>query len=262
MQPSYNLDKIKFATDEPTFEKAVGLYENGKVTQFKEELNGFFATVLGTKPYRVYVDDRHYDQGDCECYLGQKDMLCKHMVAVAIYALMKGEPLTEEDKQLVGSPVCSGRLGELSKEELAVTKKSITSAMRYVKPYHGPSRIWFAYQDSLSEGCNRLSVIVSELSVSEQTAKLLVNMLLRLDKKLCEGGVDDSDGTVGGFIEEVVLMLQEYVKLDSSCIKTFKKLCGQSTCFGWEEPLVKLFDEQDIDKYRPPLKRGLHKKES
>ena len=69
MQPKYDLDKIKFATDGPTFEKAVDLYEKGKVTQFKEELNGFFATVLGTKPYKVYVDNRHYDQGDCECYL-------------------------------------------------------------------------------------------------------------------------------------------------------------------------------------------------
>lgn len=70
-------------------------------------------------------------------------------------------------------------------------------------------------------------------------------MLLRLDKKLCQGGVDDSNGTVGGFVYEVVDMLQEYAKLDSSCIKAFKKLCGQSTCFGWEEPLVKIFDEHE-----------------
>jgi len=240
MLPSYNLDKIKFATDGPTFERAVGLYEGGRVTKFKEELNGFFATVLGTKPYKVYVDNRHYNQGDCDCYLGQQDTLCKHMVAVAIYAVMDGKKLSKEDKELVSSPVCSGKLGELSKEELAETKKAITSAIRYIKAYTGPSRIWFAYQNSLDEGCARLSKLVSELPVSEQTAKLLINMLLRLDKKLCEGGVDDSDGTVGGFIEEVVLMLQEYAKLDSSCIKAFKKLCGQSTCFGWEESLVKL----------------------
>jgi len=240
MLPSYNLDKIKFATDGPTFERAVGLYEGGRVTKFKEELNGFFATVLGTKSYRVYVDRRHYNEGDCECYLGQQDTLCKHMVAVAIYAVMGGKKLSKEDKELVSSPVCSGKLGELSKEELAETKKAITSAIRYIKAYTGPSRIWFAYQNSLDEGCARLSKLVSGLPVSEQTVKLLINMLLRLDKKLCEGGVDDSDGAVGDFIEEAVLMLQEYAKLDSSCIKAFKKLCGQSTCFGWEEPLVKL----------------------
>jgi len=243
MRPAYNLDKIKFATDGPTFERAIDLYESGKVTQFKEELNGFFATVLGTKSYRVYVDNRHYDQGDCECYLGQKDTLCKHMVAVAIYAVMDGKKLSQEDKKLVGSPKCSGKLGELSKEELAEIKKAVTSATRYIKPYGGPSRIWFAYQNSLDEGCARLSKLASDLPVSEQTTKLLVDMLLRLDKKLCTGGVDDSDGTVGGFIEEVVLMLKEYAKLDTKCIKVFKKLCGQETCFGWEGPLVKLFEK-------------------
>ncbi|MBU4369441.1 hypothetical protein KKG58_01615 [Patescibacteria group bacterium] len=247
MLPAYDLDKIKFATDGPTFERAVCLYEDGKVTQFKEELNGFFAIVLGTKPYKVYVDNQYHDRGVCECYLGQQDTLCKHMVAVAIYALMRGEPLTEEDKQLIDTPKCSGQLGILSKEELAAVKKSITATMRYIKPYRGPSRIWFAYQDSLLEGCSRLSAIVSELPVSEQITKLLVDMLLRLDKKLCIGGVDDSDGAVGGFIYKTVDALKEYVKLDPACIKAFEKLCGQSTCFDWEAPLVKLFDEQDID---------------
>ncbi|MBU1164641.1 hypothetical protein KKA15_03705 [Patescibacteria group bacterium] len=244
MQPSYDLDKIKFATDAPTFERAVDLYESSKVTQFKKELNGFFATVLGTQPYRVYVDGRHYDQGDCECYLGQHDTLCKHMVAVAIYAVMSGKKLSQEDKEIVISPVCGGKLGELNKEELSEAKKSITSAMRYIKSYTGPSRTWFAYQNSLNEGCARLSKLVSDLPVSEQTAKLLIDMLLRLDKKLCQGGVDDSDGTVGGFIYETVEMLKEYAKLDPTCISVFKKLCGQETCFGWEEALVKMFDEQ------------------
>src|SRR3989344_4993759 len=106
------------------------------------------------------------------------------MVAVAIYAVMGGKPLNEEDKRLTSQAVCSGRLGELSKEELAATKKAITGAMKYIKPYNGPSRIWFSYQNSLSEGCNRLYKIVSELPASEQTAKLLVDLLLRLDNKL------------------------------------------------------------------------------
>ena len=243
MFPLYDLDKIKFATDGPTFERAVGLYENGKVTEFQEVMHGFSAVVIGTKPYHVFVSVRHYDRGSCECYLGQNDVLCKHMVAVAIKAVTGGKPLSEKDKQVLTQIICSGRLGTLSKEKLAAAKKSITSAMRYIKPYNGPSRTWFAYQDSLSEGCNRLSAIVSGLPVSEQTAKLLVDTLLRLEKKLCQGGVDDSDGTVGGFVYETVDILQEYVKLDSSCIKAFKKLQGLSTCFGWEEPLIKIIDE-------------------
>ena len=57
--------------------------------------------------------------------------------------------------------------------------------------------------------------MVSDLPASEQTTQLLVDMLLRLDKKLCQGGVDDSDGTVGGFMyEQTVEVLKEYAKLD------------------------------------------------
>lgn len=240
MQPKYDLDKIKFATDRPTFEKAVDLYEKGKVTKFEEGIGAYSAVVIGTKAYRVSVEARKYDYGHCECYLGQNDTLCKHMVAVAIYAVMGGKPLSDEDKRLVPHLMCSGRLGDLSKGELSAMKKSITGAMKYIKPYNGPSRIWFSYQSSLSEGCNRLSKIVSELSVSHQTSGLLVDMLLRLDNKLCRSGVDDSDGTVGGFIEETVQVLKEYARIDPSCAKAFNELKGKETCFGWEEPLAKL----------------------
>lgn len=240
MRPKYDLEKIKFATDGPTFEKAVDLYESGKVTQFKEGTGSYSAIVRGSKPYRVSVEARRYDYGHCECYLGQNDTLCKHMVAVAIRAVTGGKPLTDEDKRQVSQVTCSGRLGELSKGELLSVKKEITGAMRHIKSYEGPSRTWFVYQNSLSEGCNRLSKIVSELPVSEQTARLLVDMLLRLDDKLCRSGVDDSDGTVGGFIEEAAQTLKEYAKLDPSCVKVFYELKGKETCFGWEEPLLEL----------------------
>lgn len=240
MKPRYDLDKIKYRVDPSTFQKAVSLYEGGKVTEFEDTDFTFTATVLGTQTYKVFVSSKNYDMGGCDCYLGQNDTLCKHMVAVAIYAVIGGKPLTDEDKQLVTKPVCSGRLGTLSKEELLATKLAISAAKRYIKPYNGPSRIWFAYQDSLMEGSNRLSAIVSALPVSEQTSRLLVDLLLWLDKKLQVGGVDDSDGTVGGFIEDAVNMLEEYAKLDPACVSAFQTLKNRETCFGWEEPLLVL----------------------
>lgn len=53
------------------------------------------------------------------------------------------------------------------------------------------------------------------------------------------GGVDDSDGTVGGFIEEGVKLLVEMAKADPKCKKEFEKLRGEETCFGWEDSLFK-----------------------
>jgi len=244
MPPTYDLNKIKFATDEATFKRAVSLYESGKVTEV-EELGGYYsAVVLGTEPYHVSVSARNYKHGHCTCYLGQKDTLCKHMVALALYAVMDGRPLKDKDRQFSHHVECSRRHEVLSKEGLATVKKSITESMRYIKPYRGPSRTWFANQDSLREGCNRLSVIVSDLPVNEQAAAILVKLLLRLDKKLRIGGVDDSNGIVGGFMTEVVEMLEKYAQLDPDCINAFESLVGIGiTCFQWEEPLVRILDE-------------------
>ena len=240
MPPKYDLEKIKYATDGPTFEKAVALYESGKVRQFEEKIGAYSAVVQGTKPYQVSVETRRYDYGHCECYLGQNKTLCKHMVAVAIRAVTGGKLLRQKEKTLAKQAICSGRLGTLSKEELATSKKAMTAALRYIKPYHGPSRMWFSYQHLLEEGCHRLAKIVSELPVSKQTAGLVVDLLLRLDHKLCRGGVDDSNGTVGGFIEDTVHVLKKYSKLDPSCVEAFLKLHDRETCFGWEEPLLKI----------------------
>lgn len=240
MTPKYNLDKIKFTTDAPTWEKAVELYRKGKVVEVKGDEIGFSAIVLGGDKYRVYVHASHFDRGVCECYLGQQDILCKHMVALAIYVVLSGAPITEDDMKQQNEVVFSGQIGMLTKEELFAVKKQITEAMRYIKPYRGPSCTWFAYQDSLQEGVSRLSAIISDLPVSKKTASLVVDLLLRVDKKLCTGGVDDSDGVVGGFIQESVDMLKEYALHDTQCIEEFRKLEGVPTCFGWEEALVQM----------------------
>lgn len=247
MPSTYDLSKIKFATDEATFNRAVGLYEAGKVMEVEETLGDWTAVVLGTKPYRVSVSGRNYKHGHCTCYLGEKGTLCKHMVALAIHAVMSGKPLGDKDKELSHGVECSGQRGELNKEELEMLKKSITESMRYIKPYRGPSRTWFANQDSLREGCNRLSAVISGLPVSKQVADILVKLLLRLEKKLSVGGVDDSNGIVGGLAGELVALLEEFARIDPSCIDAFEPLCGKEYCFGWEDSLVRIFDERVME---------------
>lgn len=237
--PLYDLDKIKFRVDERTFKKALDLYETGRVTNFRNSGFCFSAGVIGSQPYRVTVSREKYDVGSCECYLGQNDTLCKHMVAVAIYAILGGREIKEEERKQITKPEISGIVGELNDEDLNKAKKEITFAISFIKYYSGPSKTWFAYQDSLWEGRNRLSTIVSKLQISKQTADLIVGILLRLDKKL-QNGVDDSDGTVGGFIEDAVDMLKGFAKYDGNVIKSFRKLVGISSCFGWEEPLIKM----------------------
>ena len=239
MTPQYDLEKIKYGVDRGTWEKAVDLHESGKVKNFRDTGFTFTADVQGTHFYKVIVSPKSYSDGNCTCYLGQNDTLCKHMVAVAIYALKKGKPLNKEEKIQHNEIKFSGKIGNITQDQLNLSKAKISAAMSYIKAYTGPSRIWFTYQDSLSEGCNRLASIFSSLPASRQTANLIIKTLLRLDRKLTMGGIDDSDGTVGGLIEETVDLLIEYAKANPECVKEFESLKGKETCFGWEEPLLK-----------------------
>jgi hypothetical protein len=240
MKPAYNLDKLRFFVDAATLKRAIDLHNDGKVIGFREDDYGYSASVRGGSTYSAYVSAKGVDRGNCDCYLGQNDTLCKHMVAVALRALSGGKKIAESTMTASATPSCSGRTGTMERGQLLETRGAITSAMRHIKPYNGPSRIWFAYQSSLSEGCARLSDIVSRLPVCAASARVLVDLLLRLDRKLCEGGVDDSDGTVGGFMSATVDVLLTFAKRDTDCIAEFKKLDGRETCFGWEEPLVAL----------------------
>lgn len=244
MPPTYDLNKIKFATDEATFRRAVELYERGKVTQVEEAFGDFTAVIQGTQPYRVSVSGRNYRHGHCTCYVGEKGSLCKHMVALALHAVLNGKPLAAEDKQLRNEIRRSDRREALSDSDLAAVKASITEAMKYIKSYRGPSRTWFANQDSLQEGCNRLRAIISDLPIHPQTAALLVNLLNRLEKKLSVSGVDDSNGIVGSFAGELIDLLEEFAQIDPACIDAFEALYGNDA-FGWKEPLVRIFDEKD-----------------
>lgn len=245
MVATYDLNKIKFATDEATFRRAVELYERGKVTRVEEAFGDFTAVVRGTQPYRVSISGRNYRHGHCTCYVGEKGNLCKHMVALALHAVSNGQPLNASDKQQRNEIKRSERRETLSDVELAAVKASITEAMKYIKPYRGPSRTWFANQDSLQEGCNRLRAIILDFPVHPQTADLLVKLLNRLEKKLSVGGVDDSNGIVGSFVGELIGLLEEFARIDPACINAFEALCGNDA-FGWKESLVRMFDERGI----------------
>ncbi len=239
MEPKFTLEKIKFATDPDTFSRAVEIYENNQISDFKELIACYSATVKGKHAYKTTIENRDFRLGMCDCYLGQHNYYCKHLLALAIYVVLRGKPLEADYKEVIDTPKSSNRLGELSPAELVEARKAITSAMAYLRSYTGPSSRWFSYQASLSEGCHRLSAIVSKFPVSRQTSDVLVKLLLRLGNKLATS-VDDSDGTVGGFADALVVMLQEYAKLDPACKESFKVFKTKETGFGLEDPLVKM----------------------
>ena len=98
-----------------------------------------------------------------------------------------------------------------------------------------------------------MSAIVSNLPVNKQSAEVLVKLLLRLDRKLCIGGVDDSNDIVGEFMISVVELLEKYAQINPSCIIAFEILAGRETCFDWEESLVRIWDERETEEYNRRL---------
>ena len=206
--PDFTLDKIKYKTDGQTFKKAVDLYQKNKVADVKEGIRSYSGLVLGTQPYRVGVEARNLTLGFCECYLGKQGITCKHLVALCIYLVQDGKPLLDEDTKQYDNPICSKQVGDFSQGEIDAIKAKITKAISYIKPFNRSSSSWFTYQNSLSEGCRRLSAIVSNLPVNQSSYDLVVNLIERLDKKLVR--VDDSDGTVSSFIFKLSATLQEF----------------------------------------------------
>lgn len=96
MVPEYDLKKIKSGVEEKKWDRAVGLYQAGKVSEFEETPNGFTALVLGAKPYDVAVSETDCSQGDCSCFMGSNGSVCKHMLALAIHAVLRGAPIDKD----------------------------------------------------------------------------------------------------------------------------------------------------------------------
>ncbi len=234
--PSYSVADIQLDVGDHEFKKGVKILEGGGVKNVRNDKHSFYADVVGSKAgqwYSVSVSAKEFDRGDCTCYLGCNDQLCKHMVALAIHVVREFSPQgAEEIVQPLDQAVCSGEVRNIKPDEIDKIKVNITKALKYVKPYSGPSRTWFQYQDSLSRGCRLLLLTLSDLPVCEKSVDIIVDVLKRLERKLMNG-VDDSDGTVGGCIEEVVELLNLFSDINPSLISYINKKIPQGEMFDW-----------------------------
>lgn len=229
LQPVFSYSDIKFAESKATFGRAVALFAGGKVTDFCEIGDGYQAIVIGTQPYRVRVNYKRVDYADCDCYLGQNDSLCKHMLALALAALHKYGMI--DDK---GKPTATTRL------KTKDAKLHITAALRKIGSYNGPSRIWFEYQRKLDVAAGMIIEAVPLLETNLDNAKYLWKLVLKLSKKLSCGGVDDSNGTIGDAVMAIIDRIAHMAKNDDAIRHWAVNHCGEDTGFGFEENLQRM----------------------
>ncbi|OHA64752.1 MAG: hypothetical protein A2940_02080 [Candidatus Wildermuthbacteria bacterium RIFCSPLOWO2_01_FULL_48_29] len=223
--PRFTFEDVKYTDDSATFERAEALYRKGSVKNIHEigfgRNIGYRAVVQSTQPYEVEINSRHVDQGDCTCYMGQHDMLCKHMLALALAVL-------DATVGLTSPPPAT---------DLLEAQQRVNEGMAKLRAYTGPSKVWFSYQRTLATGVGIIADAVSELPPSKENADYLWKLVLRLSKKLATGGIDDSDGVVGDCIRTLVEQLGTYAKEKPELKPIITRYCQDDTGFGFEEDL-------------------------
>lgn len=128
---------------------------------------------------------------------------------------------------------------ENSPTELSDVKLLISSAIRKIKAYSGPSKIWFQYQMSLDVGSGSIVEAVQNLPANKENIRYIWSIVMKLSKKLSEWGVDDSNGTVGRCVLELVSVCKKFMKEDPGLESTVRKFSEDETGFGFEEELFR-----------------------
>lgn len=223
MKPLFTIQDIKYSIDDATFQRAKKLFDCGKVKKIVETPHGYQATVEGTSLYKVSLSIKHIDKGYCDCYMGQNDMLCKHMLALALAVLnLSGGENLEKDNL---------------PKNLDAVKQLVPGAMRKIKSYSGPSKIWFSYQRELNVGSGCIVEAVQKLPATKENAEYLWSLVLKLSKKLSHGAVDDSNGTVGNCIVSLVKQCAGYAKEKAELKLIIERFAEDDTGFGFEDIL-------------------------
>ena len=222
--PQFTLDDVKYAENAATYRRAQELYDQHKVVAIGETAQGYRAIVQGTHPYQVHLSSRSIDQGECTCYLGQHGRLCKHMLALALAVLN-----------------ASGKVNETPSTQQASTsleeaRPIVNTGMRKLKPYTGPSRIWFSYQRSLATGAGMITAGVSQLPPTKENARYLWKLITRIDQKLVNG-VDDSDGVIGECAMSLVEQLVGYAKKNGELEPLIRRFSNTDTNFDFDQVL-------------------------
>jgi len=226
--PTFTFRDIQYSVDGSMFLKAEGLFKQRKVWKISETPHGYNATVQGTSLYAVSLSRRHVDEGYCDCYMGQNDELCKHMLALGIAVLH----LSGKVEEVVGE----------SPDNLDAAKQLVAKGMRKIKTYDGPSKIWFSYQRELDVGAGCIVEGVSGLPPTKEHAKYLWSLVLKLSHKLAYDAIDDSNGTVGNCISTLVAQCGRYAKEKPELRPIILEFVKDDTGFGFEEQLKEILE--------------------
>jgi hypothetical protein len=173
---------VRYGVDPGTFVRGLRLFTDGAVKNFQHHPGFITSQVQGGDLYRVGITPNSFERADCTCYVGQDDILCKHVVALALEILKKRQIVDDEGNNL--NPQF-----DLNTESGA--KAQINTGFRKIIPYVGPSKKWFEYQGKLALGSNLITDTLNSFASNKENIKYLWTLVVKISKKLSHGGVDD-----------------------------------------------------------------------
>lgn len=223
--PKFTYREVRYSVDDAMFERARKLFISGNVQNYRRDLAGYMADVVSTQTYSVYVSNRAIDYGSCNCYMGQNDTLCKHMIALGLAALHDAKLVDDIGKTVQAPP-----------STLQDRKQLVTAGLKKIKGYDGPSSTWFAYQNKLDIGAAMIHEAMLGLEPTKENANFLWDIVKRIDRKL-QSHVDDSNGTVWPVASEAVATLANWVNENLELREVIKDFTTHKTSFGYAEEL-------------------------
>lgn len=224
-EPKFTYRDVRYSVDDSMFARAVRLFTSKKITDFGYDMVGYSARVIGTQTYRVHVSQKAVDYGMCDCYMGQNDTLCKHMIAVGLEVLYRA-----------GKIDSIGGSHEDLPSNLEGRKVLLTAGLRKITAYEGPSSTWFSYQAKLDIGAAKIYESMQGVEPSVENAKFLWDIVKRVDRKLT-GGVDDSNGTAWPVASEAVRLLAAWGKDSPELHALVTRLAKAKTVAGFHHDL-------------------------
>lgn len=225
LEPKFTYRDVRYSVDDAMFARALKLFTDKKIADFGYDKAGYSARVIGTQTYRVHVSQKAVDYGMCDCYMGQNDTLCKHMVAVALEVLYRTGRIDSE-----------GGTYESLPSNIEERKLLLTAGLRKIAAYSGPSSTWNAYQGKLDFGAAIIRESIQGIEPSVENAKFLWDIVKRLDRKLA-GGVDDSNGTVWPVAFEAARLLATWGKDNPELHALATRFAKTKTSVGFHDEL-------------------------
>ncbi len=226
--PKFTYEDICYSTDEAMFKRAVELFKRKKVRDVIEHSRGYDGVVEGSDNYRVSVSSKNITTAYCDCYMGQNNEICKHVLALGLSVLYQIGAIDKDAKQLNKTIISDFKSLDLE----------LKRGLRYIKYYDGPSSTWFEYQMKLEVGAGILRNAVEQAPKSVESAKILWKMVMKLSNKLSQG-VDDSNGIVWPVCDLAVEKLTSW-KDDEMIRPCLEKFAKDKTGFDFEEPLLNI----------------------